>query len=94
MLLAVLVTGGTGVAMYVGLKLRRTLGIEQETQNRAKKASEDIKSDLEFKRQRDKLQRDWENEHLLFSEETFAGFSHFTENIGGVNVSCPKCKEL
>jgi hypothetical protein len=93
-LLAALVVGGTGMAAYVGLKLRKTLGIERETQDRAEKASENIKADLEAKRQRDELRRNWENEHLLLSDETFAGFAHFTTTIGGINVSCPKCKEL
>ena len=87
MLLGILLTGGTGVAVYLGSKLRND-------KKRAALASKSIKAELEAKRQRDEIRRNWENEHILFSDEAFTGYAHFSVNIGGTTVSCPKCKEL
>jgi hypothetical protein len=89
-----LLVAGTIIAGYLGMRLRKIKAIEEETQARASAASENIKADLEAKRQRDELRRNWDNEHMLISDEAFVGFTHLSVNIGGTIVSCPKCKEL
>jgi RNA binding exosome subunit len=93
-LLVPFLVGGVIAAGYYGNKLRKIRVIENETQERAKNASENIREDLELKKHRDELRVNWDNEHRLFSDESFTGFEHTTQVIGGVIVSCHKCKEI
>lgn len=94
LLISLILMGGLGAGVYLGSKLKRTRAIEQETQDRAQLASQNIKGDLEGKRQRDEIVLGWLNEHELLRPEVFAGFKHLSENVGGKVISCPKCKEL
>lgn len=86
-LLGFVVTMGTGVAVYLGRSVK-------ETQDRAKATSARIKEDVENNQARRALRRDWDNEHSVLSDNAFAGFKHDSQTIGGVEVSCPRCKEL
>lgn len=81
-----ILAGGTGAAIYLGSKLRTTRAVEQETQDRAQLASQNIKGDLGAKRQRDDLVRGWLSEHEILSSA-----KHLPENVGGKIISCPKC---
>jgi hypothetical protein len=87
MLLGILLTGGTGVAAYLGNRLRKDKA-------RAKKASLELRTETENARVRRRLRRDWANEHEVISDYNFVAFPHKTQTIGGIEVSCPKCKEL
>lgn len=78
---------GTGLAVKVGLHMK-------QTKDRAKTASANLKMDVENARARNKLRRDWSNEHEVISDNAFVGFKHVSQTIGGTTVSCPKCKEL
>lgn len=85
--IGVILTGGTAVSVYLGMKLK-------VTKARARKASAEIRQHAEENRARRKLRSDWDNEHQVLSDNAFAGFKHETQTIGGIEVSCPKCKEL
>jgi hypothetical protein len=85
--LGVIVTMGSGVAVYLGK-------MAKDTQDRAKAASVRIKQDVENNRARMKLRRDWANEHEVISDISFKAFPHEPQTIGETTVSCPKCKEL
>lgn len=87
MFIGVVLTGGTGLALYLGNNLRKTKA-------RAEKASAEIKQHNAEIQARRKLRNNWDNEHLVLSDRAFAGFKHETQIIGGIYVSCPKCKEL
>lgn len=87
MLIGVILTGGTGLAIYLGNNLRKT-------KTRAKKASAEIRQHTEEVRARRKLKNDWANEHEVISDNAFVGYPHKDQVIGGVTVHCPKCKEL
>jgi hypothetical protein len=78
---------GTGLSVYLGAKMK-------VTKKRAIAASKQIKLTTEQHQARMKLRRDWDNEHAVLSDATFAGFKHLPTEIGGVVVSCPKCEEL
>lgn len=78
---------GAGLAVRIGLTMRRT-------KVRAKRASAELKVATENARARNKLRRDWSNEHEVISDIRFVGFQHISQTIGGTTVSCPKCKEL
>lgn len=93
-LLVPFLVGGVIVAGFYGNKLRKIRVIENETQERAKNASENIREDLELKRQRDELRKSWDIEHVLLRDDVFAGFKHEEQTIGGIVVSCHKCKEI
>lgn len=94
MLIGLILTAGTFAGVYLGVKLKHIRKIEQETQDRAQLASQNIKDDLEGKRQRDEIVLGWLNEHELLQPEVFVGFNHLSENVGGKIISCPKCKEF
>jgi hypothetical protein len=78
---------GTGLAVRVGLTMRRT-------KLRAQKASAEIKVATENARARRELRKNWSNEHEVISDVRFVGYPHQSQTIGGTTVSCPKCKEL
>lgn len=78
---------GTGLAVRVGLTMKRT-------KDRATRASVEIKTTVENSQARHALRRNWANEHEVLSDSTFVGFKHEPQTIGKVTVSCPKCKEL
>jgi hypothetical protein len=85
--LGVVLTGGTGFAVYWGLQLKKT-------KDRAREMSQKLKQERADKMARDLLRRDWDNEHELLSENAFVGYKHDPQTIGGYTVACPKCKEL
>jgi hypothetical protein len=87
MFIGVILTGGTALSVYLGMKLK-------VTKERAKKASAELKADAENNRARRKLRSDWANEHEVISDHSFKSFPHESQVIGGVTVHCPKCKEL
>lgn len=87
LIIGVILTGGTGVSLYLGNKLR-------QTRKRAMKASAEIRQHAQETRARNKLRTDWANEHEVISDVRFVAFPHNPQKIGGIEVSCPKCKEL
>lgn len=85
--IGVILTVGTGLSIYLGNNLRKTKA-------RAKKASAEIRQHASETRARNKLRNDWANEHEVISDARFVGAKHEDQTIGGITVSCPKCKEL
>lgn len=78
---------GTGLAFRIGMSMR-------QTKLRAKRASAELKVATENARARNELRKNWANEHEVISEHNFVAFPHDSQTIGGVTVSCPKCKGL